>query len=576
MFAIYSDYEIKLPMGDYKAREYCVQYGETAAAFIRRLLSEEGIAYFFRHEKGRHTMVLTDSVYQHKSGGAIEYHDAKNARLVPENIFSWQVRKKSLATQYAHTDYNFQEANVSLLARNSVTRKHGSLGLEQFRYPSMLDVCEKKDGSKRAKARTDALAKLRMEEIQAVHEIAIARTTCRSVFIGEKITLAKHPRADFNQEYLVTRVMLSFDAGEITNSNNNEVKFECEFFSLRTDLQYRPVRLSKPTVKGPQSAIVTGAPSSLQRIVDKVLGAHTVIVGTPVADKVHTDEYGRVKVQFPWDRRGAGDANASCWIRVAQVWAGSGWGSMHIPRVGQEVIVEYLDGDPDRPIITGRVYNNLNMPPYKLPGEKYVSGLRSNSTLAGKDGSAAENFNEVKMDDTQGRELLAIQAEKDRTVLVKNDNTETIKHDEAITVGNDRSKHVVNDETTDIDGNRTETVKKNETITIKGNRTELVNKNEDITINANRTEQVAKDEKLNIGKNRTHEIGEKDILTVGKELFIDVGDQITIKTGDASIIMKKDGTIQIKGKDISILASGKISTKSDKDTINKGKNLKGN
>ncbi|MBK9989730.1 MAG: type VI secretion system tip protein VgrG [Verrucomicrobia bacterium] len=324
-----------------------------------------------------------------------------------------------------------------------------------------------------------------------------------------------------------------FTAGDAGLQTEGHETFACGFSAMPTTQQYRPARAaSKPLITGPQTAIVTG----------------------PAGEEIHTDKFGRVKVHFHWDRYGKFDADSSCWIRVSQYWAGKNWGAMHIPRMGQEVIVEFLEGDPDKPIITGRVYNGEAKPPYPLPASKNISTLMSNSTKGGG------GYNEIKMDDTKSAELLYIQAEKDRTVLVKHDNTETVHHDEIIEIGNDRSKHVL----------------KNEDVTIDENRTEEVKKNEDITIGVDRTEEVKNNEEVKIGKNRTHDVGEKDILTVGKELFVNVGDKITIKTGDSSIIMLKDGTIQIKGKDISIVGSGLINIKASSDVVIKGSKVLSN
>jgi len=219
-----------------------------------------------------------------------------------------------------------------------------------------------------------------------------------------------------------------------------------------------------------------------------------------------------VKVHFHWDRYGKYDEDSSCWVRVSQLWAGSGWGGMHIPRIGQEVIVEFLEGDPDRPIITGRVYNGVEKPPYALPANKNISTVQSRTTKGGM----PDNFNEVKMDDTKGSELLSVQAEKNRTVLVKNDNTETVKHDETIEIGNDRRKRVIKDEAVNIEGNRTKEVKKDETITVKENRTE----------------------------------------DVGKKLSVKVGEEISFVCGSASITMKKDGKIEISGIDVTVKSGG--------------------
>jgi type VI secretion system secreted protein VgrG len=327
-----------------------------------------------------------------------------------------------------------------------------------------------------------------------------------------------------------------------------------------------------------------------------------MVVG-PAGDEIYTDKYGRVKVVFHWDRRGQEkkDENSSCWIRVSHPWAGKAWGGIAIPRIGQEVIVDFLEGDPDQPIITGRVYNAEQTVPYELPANMTQTGIKSRSSKSG----TPDNFNEIRFEDKKGEEQVFIHAEKNQDIEVEKDETHW--------VGHDRTKTIDNDETTHVKHDRTETVDNNETITIKGNRSESVSKNETITIEKNRTEsvgdnetidigkdqsinvsgnkmltidkkesisvgdsrqdQVAKNEEISIGKNREVTIGENDTLQVSKKLSIQAGDQITLQTGSATITMKKDGTITIKGKDITIEGSGKINVKASSDVILKGSKI---
>ena len=348
----------------------------------------------------------------------------------------------------------------------------------------------------------------------------------------------------------------------------------------------------------------------------------------PAGEEIYTDKFGRVKVQFDWDRLGKHDEKASCWVRVAQVWAGKQWGAMHIPRIGHEVMVEFLDGDPDRPIITGRVYNADNMPPYALPDNKTQSGIKSCSSKGG----SASNFNELRFEDLKGKEEVYLQAEKDMNILVKNDESRIIGHDrmkevkndETSTIKGNRTEEVTKDETITIHGSRSETVDKDESITISGGRTESVSKDESISISGGRTEDVGKDESISIGGGRTESVGKSESITIGgarsqsvgkgesitisgerkvdvgkafnltvgagrkqtitgddqisvsKKILFEAGDEIMLKSGEASITLKKDGTIILKGKDVSITASGKINAKASSDVIIKGSKIGGN
>ena len=398
---------------------------------------------------------------------------------------------------------------------------------------------------------------------------------------------------DFKKEYLIISATYSisinqYESGDVSESDE---PFKATYALLDSQSPYRPQRTAtKPRIEGPQTALVVG----------------------PGGDEIYTDKFGRVKVQFDWDRLGKRDEKASCWVRVAQVWAGKQWGAMHIPRIGHEVMVEFLDGDPDRPIVTGRVYNADNMPPYALPDNKTQSGIKSRSSKGG----SASNFNELRFEDLKGKEEVYLQAEKDMNILVKNDETrlvghdrvKEVKNDETSTIKGNRTEEVTKDEDITIHGSRTETVDKDETITISGGRTESVSKDESISISGGRTESVGKSENISIGGARSETVGKgetitisgarqvdvgkadslsvgagrkqtitgDDQITVSKKILFDGGDEIMLKSGDASITLKKDGTIILKGKDVSITASGKINAKASGDIIMKGSKVSGN
>jgi type VI secretion system secreted protein VgrG len=316
----------------------------------------------------------------------------------------------------------------------------------------------------------------------------------------------------------------------------------------------------------------------------------------PSGDEIHTDKYGRVKVSFHWDRYSKSNETSSCWVRVAQIWAGKQWGGIHIPRMGQEVIVDFLEGDPDHPIITGRVFNNDNMPPYELPANATQSGIKSRSSKGG----GAENFNEIRFEDKKGEEEIYLHGEKNWTINIENDKDQTIGHDETLSVGNDRTKSVEKDEK--------ESIGDNKTIDVGKSHSESIGDDAKIDIGKNHTISVGDDQDLSVGKNSTKSIGEKytrtigkdmssDIganlsqnvekksttkvgkdmsFSVGKKLFIQVSDQINVasekqivlKSGSASITLKKNGDISIMGKKINIKGSG--------DVIIKGSKIKGN
>ena len=274
-------------------------------------------------------------------------------------------------------------------------------------------------------------------------------------------------------------------------------------------------------------------PAVAPRLADEA-EVYAALVTGPAGEEIYIDEFGRIKVQFIWDREGKKDENSSCFLRVMQSWAGNQWGASFIPRIGHEVIVSFLDGDPDRPIVTGTVYNGANKPVYP---SKTQSGIKTRSTKGG----TAENFNELRFEDLKGSEQIFIHAEKNLDTEVENDETRT--------VDNDRTTHIKHDEMITVDNDRTETVKHNETITIDNDRTETVHNNETVTID----------------RNRKHHIGDNDTSTVGKTYSLNAGDRISLVTGSASIVMTSDGTITLKGVDINVVGSGEISVKASKD-----------
>jgi type VI secretion system secreted protein VgrG len=568
----FTHFKLKIS-GALNKMDYCVQYRETDFNFISRLLEQEGISYHFQHADGRHTMVLANDNSAHEKVPGYETvpyfpPDAPDAARERDHLSEWSFTKSVLPGTFATTDYDFTAPKKSLAGNSAISRPHAHSSFEIFDYPADL--------AKFDSGETSRLAKIRVQEIQSTYMVGHGKGNAAGLATGFKFKLDQYTRKDLNIEYLVTgtRHLITSDAGAAGGADpGTECTVSLDAIDART--VFRPARITpKPIVQGAQTAIVVGKSG----------------------DDIYTDEHARVKVQFHWDRLGKNDENSGCWIRVAQTWAGKEWGSIHIPRIGHEVIVDFLEGDPDKPIITGRVYNGANKPPYDLPANKTQSGVKSRSS---KDGTP-ENFNEIRFEDKKGEELLFIHAEKDKTIEVENDESHTVGHDERHTVGNDRVKDIKNDETVKVGHNRGESVGNNETITIGKDRTESVGDNESVSVGKDqtlavadnqtisigkdqkivvsgaRTEQVSKDEQVTIGKSRTHKVDENDNLTVTKKLIIDAGESVMIKTGSASISMKKDGTITIKGKDITIDGSGKVNVNASGDVTIKGSKVKQN
>jgi type VI secretion system secreted protein VgrG len=413
----------------------------------------------------------------------------------------------------------------------------------------------------------DRYARLQLEAEEALRQLVRGEGGCRSFQSGFRMTVKDHYRQDVNREYLLLQVQHTASVGDYRAESPEPLAYRNQFLAIPHDVPFHPVRRTpRPRVHGTQTALVVGK----------------------AGEEIWVDKHGRVKVQFYWDRDGQKDENSSCWVRVSSNWAGKGWGAIQIPRMGQEVIVDFLDGDPDRPIITGRVYNAEQVPPYTLPADQTQSGVKSRSSKGG----GTDNFNEIRMEDKKGSELLYVHAEKDKQVEVENDRNENVGANETISIGGNRKETVKKDETILIEGNRTESVEKDEKIAITGLRSAMVGKNEDLSVDGNRSRSVGKSEDVTIGQNLATKIGKKESLDVGdsrsvnvakdetikigKKLIVTVGDEFQLKVGSASVTLKKDGSVTIKGKDIKLDGSGKINVKASSDVTIKGSQIKQN
>lgn len=389
--AKFDDFEDKLQRSDYLTLEYCVQYRESDFTFVSRLMEQEGIYYYFKHDEGIHKLILCDGATAH-SKYADKYGDIKIARSEDDtevgSVSDWMLGQELQSGQYTHTDYDLEKPNADLKKSKSQAQGHKEDSFEIYDYPGKYT--EASDGT--------TYAGLRMEEQVAQFERASGRSRTQWIATGCLITLKDSQRKGHNREYLVAECKTSV-APEGTGEG--QLAFHTEFHALGTAHTFRtPRKTHKPFIRGPQTAFVVGKSG----------------------EEIWTDKYGRVKVQFHWDREGQNDEKSSCWVRCAQAWAGKSWGGVFIPRIGQEVIVHFLEGDPDRPIITGAVYNASSMPPYALPDEATKSTIKSNSSKGGN------GFNEIRFEDKAGSEEFYVHAQKDQNIEVeKGDRSLTVK-----------------------------------------------------------------------------------------------------------------------------------------------------
>jgi type VI secretion system secreted protein VgrG len=411
--------------GSYKKWTYCVQYRETDFNFVSRLLEQEGIYYYVRHTDGHNTVVLTDSTSKHVPTPGYEkisfVSPEEVVRPELERITKWDFEREIQPGVYVHDDYDLERPSVELRTRKTLIRSYEPSDYEVYDYPGLY--MQKADG--------EQYAGVRIDEFGTQFEVAHASTNAKGINVGSLLTLEHFPREDQNGEYLILSAShnLQFSDYEALPSRADGTEYRCSFTAMTSKQQFRSRRSTpKPFVQGPQTAIVVG----------------------PAGDEIHTDKYGRVKVQFHWDRYGTKDENSSCWIRVSHPWAGKGWGSVATPRIGQEVIVEFLEGDPDQPIITGRVYNAEQQPPFGFPGGAVLSGIKSQT-------HKGAGYNELSMDDTAGKEKVNIHAQYDMDT--------TVEHDKKVIVKSGNRSLNVNT------GTNTETIKGNASLTVQaGNR----------------------------------------------------------------------------------------------------------
>jgi type VI secretion system secreted protein VgrG len=432
----------------YDQREFCVQYRESDFDFVSRLLEEEGIYYYFVHEAGKHELVLHD-IGPHTSFGDYAlvpwYPPDSHDHRVRDHIDHWELCQSVRSGQYAMRDFNFEKPQNKLEAKGKVDRpiEHGSF--EVYDYPGGYG--EVTPGEKYARKRIEAL--------QASFEVMNGSGNARGMQPGHLFTLEDHDRNDQNREYLilsVTHDVTQDDYDSTADASSDSFNYGCTLQAIPSSEQFRPPLVTpRPIVHGPQTAVVVGDSSK---------------------GNISTDEFGRVRVEFHWDRRDLGNLNSSCMVRVSQAWAGNGWGAQFLPRIGDEVIVEFLEGDPDRPIITGAVYNARNRPPYDPGNEtsKRHSGIKTRSV---PDGGTGES-NEIRFEDNQGYEKLVFHAEKDMDITVENNETAEILGNRTHTVDKDDTRNVKGNDAQTIDGRQNIEVKKDRDVTVRRSVTETV------------------------------------------------------------------------------------------------------
>jgi type VI secretion system secreted protein VgrG len=525
----------------YPARRYCVQYRETDFHFVNRLLEAEGIYYWFEHKDGKHKLVLADGIGGSQPAPGYESLDfieaQQGAKATRDAVTQWVMERQVEPVSYMLKDYDFKKPAQPLEANHDVSRQHGMARFAVYDFPG--DYFEPDQAQR--------LARLRLEELQARHDLLQGATSARGLAAGAVFELHKHPRADQNRKYLITDLTLSVDAGEFASGGGGDEFFNCHFTAIPSNTQYRPPRLTpKPLIQGIQTATVVG----------------------PAGEEIHTDKYGRVKVQFHWDRYGKSDENSSCWVRVAQALAGKKWGAICIPRMGQEVVVEFLEGDPDRPLITGSVYNDEQQVPYGLPAEKTKSAIKSNSSLGGL------GFNEIRFEDSKGKEQVFIHAERNLDLRVKNDEMERVIGNRHLIAGwekdgakgGDQREMVYQDKHLKVHRNQVEHIggdiqllvggvdagQGNQDIVLKGAKKESIGQDNHLHVKGDRNEQIDGDQSLTISGKQQEKVGTNHALEAGQEIHLKAGMKVILEAGLQLTIKAAGGFVDIGPSGVTI------------------------
>ncbi|MFL6965445.1 type VI secretion system tip protein VgrG [Pseudomonas alvandae] len=472
----FSDFEDALSH-PYREWEYCVQYRETSFDFVSRLMEQEGIYYFFRHEQGRHVLVMADAYGAHTRApgyASVPYYPKNEQQRERDHIHDWHLAQEVQPGSLELNDYDFQRPSARIDVRSAMPRPHAAGDYPLYDYPGTY--VQSSDG--------EHYARTRIEALQTLHEQIELSGNARGLGSGHLFSLTGFSRKDQNREYLIVgaRYYLSQESGE-SGVGAPSAQFESSLTCIDAQQSFRPMAIThRPIVKGPQTALVVG----------------------PKGEEIWTDQFGRVKVHFYWDRHDQSNENSSCWIRVSQAWAGKNWGSVQIPRIGQEVIVSFLEGDPDRPIITGRVYNAEQTVPYALPANATQSGTKSRSSKGG----TPANFNEIRMEDKKGAEQLYIHAERNQDIAVE--------VDESHWVGRDRRKNIDRNETVRIGEDRLRAVQCNDALLVGGTKSD----------------------------------------SISTQYLVEAGSQIRLVCGKSVLEFNASGEINISGTAFNIYASG--------------------
>jgi type VI secretion system secreted protein VgrG len=474
--------------GSYPKREYCLQYRESDLDFVSRLLEDEGIFYWFEHASDAHTLVLADA-----RGGCTdvagdpiipfrvrEHADSSEDEHVFRLVHAHRVRPGKVALE----DYDFERPEMQNAA--SAEAPGDALGLEQYLYP----------GGFRTPSAGSPIARIRLEEQRVASDTFAGESTCVRFQPGAMFELSGHPDPSFDRKLLLVSAVHEGEqqeaAGGVTGIHHG---YRNAVLAVDSESPYRPLRRTRRPLAYTETATVVGPPG----------------------EEIHVDAHGRVKVQFNWDRAGAKDDKSSCFVRLGQSWAGAAWGASFVPRIGQEVLVRFLEGNPDAPLVVGAVYNGANPPPISLPGEKTKSTVRTDSSLGGG------GSNELLLEDATAAEEIYLHAQKDENVVIENDKAQQVVRDEALEVAKDRTQEVTGNQALRVGLADAREVIGSQSLAVMGNRTSSVTQSHAESVSASQTVTVGRTETVDVGARCNVIVGAAAVLNVGGAFAVNVG-----------------------------------------------------
>jgi type VI secretion system secreted protein VgrG len=577
--AIFKEHGLRAPrpslfeIDKYRKWDYLTQYRESDFEFIRRILALEGMYFYFDHLADGHQMVLADSISSHNELSGFESVPLSQATgpLDSSEYLTWWSETYELASrEVSLRDFDFRHRGpAAVLAESKGSgSEEGDAKAQRYEYPGVFALHENETSTGKEaeildaeKSEGERLASVRLEEKQSKVECFEAEGNARYLQVGSLFAVSQAPVL-LGRKFMIVSTDVTFRNPTDQGRSTDERSY-VRLSAMDSKTQFRMPRMDKPVVFGAQTARVVGAKD----------------------DEIMTDKYGRIKVKFHWDRRedsqDTPESNSSCWVRVAHPWAGTNWGAMHIPRVGHEVVVQFMDGDPDRPLVTGSVYNATNMPPYKLPDHKTQSGIKSRSTKGGTE----NNFNEIRFEDLKGKEELHMQAERDMSTHVKRNQSTSVDGDRSVSVGGNHSVSVTGTQSTTVTKKETQTYKADREMKVTGKNLDEITAAHTGKYHAGRTETVEKGDALEVlGSNKTVTVhgeynsiadtqykvtnGTNIIFMKGSDIVVNNSGcevqlsgsdatvtakaSVTIKCGASSISMKSDGTIEITGSKVKI------------------------